>query len=177
MRKVDVVAYDKRWIAQYNKEASMLSRILESEILEIYHIGSTSVPGLSAKPIIDILVVVKDITRIDDYNGVMMELGYHPKGENGIKERRYFNKGDINRTHHVHIYGVGNSEIIRHIAFRNFLRVHQDVAEQYGSLKENLAKRFPYDISLYIKGKEDFVRVMEKEALNWYCKTGGNLYD
>lgn len=177
VRKVDVVAYDKNWIVQFNKEARKLRGILYSEIVEILHIGSTSVPGLAAKPIIDILVIVKEIWRIDDYNAAMMNLGYQPKGENGIKDRRYFNKGGTNRTHHVHIYEAGNEEIIRHLAFRDYLRTHHDQALQYGKLKERLAKQFPYDIGSYIKGKEEHVQRIEKEALMWYRESGDNIWD
>ncbi|WP_010096441.1 GrpB family protein [Ornithinibacillus scapharcae] len=175
MRKVDVVAYDKEWMEQFKTEARKLREIMYPEIVEIFHIGSTSVPGLAAKPIIDILVIVKEITRIDNFNPAMIDLGYQPKGENGIKNRRYFNKDGANRTHHVHVYEAGNEEIIRHLAFRDFLRAHHEKAVQYGDLKQSLAKQFPYDISSYIKGKEHFVQRMEKEALSWYLKLGGDI--
>lgn len=112
--------------------AEKLNQILKNEIIDIHHIGSTSVPGLSAKPIIDIMPVVKDINIVDKYNEEMQGIGYEPKGENGISGRRYFEKGGDNRTHHVHIYQVGSYEIKRHLAFRDYLREHIEVKKVYG---------------------------------------------
>lgn len=110
----------------YEKEAVKLRKIFRSEITEIYHIGSTSVDGLIAKPVIDIMPVVRDVNRIDDYNTEMIDIGYEPKGENGLPGRRFFQKGGDERTHHIHFYEMGNTEIERHLAFRNYLRTHPD---------------------------------------------------
>ncbi|WP_459500238.1 GrpB family protein [Bacillus sp. C1] len=106
-----------------------------------------------AKPIIDIMPVVRDINRIDEFNTSMVTISYKPKGEYGISQRRYFQKGGDNRTHQVHIYQLGNSEIDRHLAFRDYLQAHPNAAKKYGDLKEDLSKRFPYSIELYIKGR------------------------
>lgn len=81
-------------------------------------------------------------------------IGYDPKSENGLPGRRYFQKGGENRTHHVHMYQVASPEIERHLAFRDYLRSHLQVAKASGQLKEQLAHQFPYDIESYIKGKE-----------------------
>jgi GrpB-like predicted nucleotidyltransferase (UPF0157 family) len=171
MRKVEVTTYNPQWVAMFEEEANKLREIFGSEIIEIHHIGSTSVPGLKAKPIIDIMPVVRDINRIDEFNAAMIAIGYEPKGENGISGRRYFQKGGDNRTHHVHIYESGNPEIERHLAFRDFLREHQDVAKTYGDLKEKLAKQFPYDIESYIKGKEQLVLEIQRKSISWYRST------
>ncbi|MDN4492528.1 GrpB family protein [Ureibacillus aquaedulcis] len=168
MRKVEVKPYNKQWFSMLEEEANILHKILGVEIIDIHHIGSTSVKGLKAKPIIDIMPVVKDINRIDQFCVSMIAIGYNPKGENGIPERRYFQKGEDHRTHHVHVYQLGNSEIDRHLAFRDYLRAHPDVAKKYGDLKESLSQRFPYDIESYIKGKEQLVLEIEGKAMICY---------
>ena len=90
MRKVEVTPYNKQWISLFEKEANKLHELFGSEIINIHHIGSTSVKGLKAKPIIDLMPVVKNINRVDEFNTVMVTIGYEPKGENGIYGRRYF---------------------------------------------------------------------------------------
>jgi len=168
LRKVEVSPYNGQWVMSFEEEASKLHRIFGSEIIEIYHIGSTSVKGLKAKPIIDMMPIVKDINRIDKYNDAMAAIGYEAKGENGLPGRRYFQKGGDQRTHHVHIYQVGNPEIERHLAFRDYLREHPMVAKKYGNLKEELSQRFPYDIESYIKGKDSLAIEIERKAISWY---------
>ncbi|KSU89348.1 GrpB family protein [Priestia flexa] len=93
MREIKVVPYKTEWQNQYEIEKRLLEAIFGAEILSIHHIGSTSVPGLAAKPIIDILVEVKQISLIHTYNNEMVKMGYECKGENGIEGRRYFQKG------------------------------------------------------------------------------------
>lgn len=167
MRKVDVIPFSDRWSFDFEKEAAILQEIFGAEIIKIHHIGSTSVHGLSAKPIIDIMPVVKNILRIDQYNGKMAAIGYEAKCENGIAGRRYFQKGGDERTHHVHIYGNGSPEIDRHLAFRDFLRAHPEKAKAYGDLKEKLAGQFPFDIDMYINGKAGLAAQIEQEAMEW----------
>ena len=152
----------------FKEEASKLYKIFRHEIIEIYHIGSTSVDNLKAKPIIDIMPVVKNINSIDNFTAEMASIGYESKGENGIAGRRYFQKGGDNRTHHVHIYELGNPQIERHLAFRDYLRVHPHDSRKYGELKEELSQRFPYNIDSYIKGKEKLVLEIERKAIAWY---------
>ncbi|MEK5174273.1 GrpB family protein [Heyndrickxia sp. FSL W8-0496] len=171
MRKVEVTKYNENWIVLFQEEARKLTEIFGTELLEIHHFGSTSVKGLKAKPIIDMLLVVKDIQLVNKFNGEMRSLGYVPKGENGIPERRYFQKGGDQRTHHVHIYEKDNKQIIRHLAFRDYLREHPDAVKMYGDLKMELAKRFPFNIDSYIDGKESLVLELEKKALKWWMST------
>jgi len=167
MRRVEVTTFNKNWVLLFEEEAQKLHEIFEHEIIEIHHIGSTSVKGMKAKPTIDILLVVKDLKRIDAFNNAMVSIGYEPKGENGIPKRRYFQKGGDNRTHHVHIYEFGNPEIERHLVFRDYLRTHPEDAKIYGNVKEKLSKQFPYDIDSYIVGKENLVLEIERKALEW----------
>ncbi|MET3689643.1 GrpB-like predicted nucleotidyltransferase (UPF0157 family) [Priestia megaterium] len=168
MRKVEVVSYREEWACMFKEEANKLSRVFKNELITIHHIGSTSIKGLKAKPIIDIMPVVKDINKVDHFNSEMTDLGYEILGENGISGRRYFQKGGNNRSHHVHIYEYQNPEIERHLAFRNYLRVHESDLKAYGDLKEKLAKMFPNDIGSYISGKEKKVQEIEERALIWY---------
>lgn len=168
MRKVEVTPYKEQWISLFEEEASKLYEIFGSEIIHIHHIGSTSVKGLKAKPIIDIMPVVKNINRVDEFNTVMVSIGYEPKGENGLSGRRYFQKGGDNRTHHIHIYELENPQIERHLAFRDYLREHPDTVKKYGNLKEELSQRFSYDINSYINGKEQLVLEIERKAMAWY---------
>ncbi|AIE60271.1 GrpB family protein [Bacillus methanolicus] len=168
MRRVEVKPYDEQWTLKFEDESNKLHDIFGPEIIEIHHIGSTSVNGLKAKPIIDIMPVVRDTNRIDEFNAAMILIGYELKGENGIIGRRYFQKGENNRNHHVHFYELGNPDIERHLAFRDYLRAHQDVVKKYGDLKEELSQLFPYDIASYIKGKEQLVLEIERKAVTWY---------
>ncbi|WP_137744682.1 MULTISPECIES: GrpB family protein [Robertmurraya] len=170
MRKVEVCPYNEKWAQMFIEEAESLNHIFRKDIIDIHHIGSTAVPGLKAKPIIDIMIVVKNINHIDRYNMKMKEIGYDPKGENGIVGRRYFQKGGDNRSHHVHIYQKGSYEIKRHLAFRDYLKSHPDEMEYYGNTKEELAQQFPYDIESYINGKDYLVKDIELKALKWYEK-------
>ncbi|MBD8028054.1 GrpB family protein [Ureibacillus sp. Re31] len=172
MRKVEVSSYREKWTFNFAEEAEKLKLIFGDVVVAIHHIGSTSVPGLKAKPIIDIMPVVQDIGIIDQYNQAMRNIGYEPKGEKGIPGRRYFQKGGDNRTHHVHIYEVGNIEIKRHLAFRDYLKSHPEAMKRYGELKERLAQQFPYDVDSYIKGKELLVNEIEEKALKWIEEIG-----
>lgn len=167
MRKVEVTAYNKDWPLMYEEEVVKLRKVFGSEISGIYHIGSTSVNGLVAKPVIDIMPVVRDVNRVDDFNTAMIDIGYEPKGENGLPGRRFFQKGGDERTHHIHFYEISDTEIERHLAFRNYLQTHPDAVKQYGNLKKELSQRFPNDIEAYISGKEQLVSEIEKKAMDW----------
>lgn len=106
---IEVVPHNPKWKEEYKKEAEKIFRIMYYEMVEISHIGSTSISKIYAKPIIDILIEVKDINKIDKYNDEMEKLGYIAKGEYGIEGRRFFMKGLYNRTHHIHIFETGRT--------------------------------------------------------------------
>jgi GrpB-like predicted nucleotidyltransferase (UPF0157 family)/ribosomal protein S18 acetylase RimI-like enzyme len=167
--EVRVVEPDPRWPELFSVEAERVKKILGSELVAIHHIGSTAVENLAAKPIIDIMPVVKDIEKVDAFSEGFAALGYEVMGEYGIPGRRYFRKGNLIRTHHVHIFAEGNRhDIDRHLALRDYLRAHPDVAAEYGELKQNLARTFPNDINAYMDGKDSFVKRVEAQALRWY---------
>jgi GrpB-like predicted nucleotidyltransferase (UPF0157 family) len=172
-RRVEVIAYHTDWPAQFEAEAALLRNAFGNTLVTVYHFGSTAIPGTSAKPIIDILLTVKDINCADDERilGNLRDLGYNAVGEYGIPGRRFFYKGTYDvRTHHLHVYQQDNSHILRHIAFRDYLRTHPITAHQYSRLKEDLARAFPEDMDRYIEGKNDFVRQQELAALDWWSK-------
>jgi len=168
--RVVVNNYDPKWIKMYEKEAKLIKDIFKEELVEIHHIGSTSVKGLNAKPIIDIMPLVKDIKKVDKFNEEMIKIGYEPMGEYGISKRRYFRKGKDGRSHHVHVFEKDSSQAKRHMAFREYLREHNEIAKEYGNLKEKLADQYPNDIESYMDGKNDFIKKHEKLALDWYDK-------
>jgi GrpB-like predicted nucleotidyltransferase (UPF0157 family) len=171
MRHIVVVPYDPAWPEMFEKEAAKIIALFGRELVAIHHIGSTAVPGLSAKPIIDMMPVVRDIERLVEFNPAMIRLGYEPKGEHSIPGRRYFVRGgDKNRTHHLHTFGLNHPEVARNLDFRDYLVAHPAEAGQYAALKEELARRFPHDIDGYMAGKDAFIREIIRKAQEWRAK-------
>ena len=163
---ITVVNYDPEWPSKYVRERDYITEILKDNCISIYHIGSTSVPGLSAKPIIDIMVVVRSLERVDTVAEKFSDIGYEYLGEFGIVGRRYLRKGGDERTHQIHIFQADDwNNIGRHLAFRDYMRTHEKERNEYAKLKKDLAQEFPYDIDGYCDGKENFVREMEERAL------------
>ncbi len=167
--RVIVTEYQPAWVEQFEEEAQALKQILKENCLKVEHIGSTSVPNLAAKPIIDFLVIVEEIEKVDLLQGEFERIGYEYMGEFGLSGCRYLRKGPIKRTHHVHIYQFDNTqEILRHLAFRNYLRENPAIATTYGTLKKQLAQAHPDSIDKYMDGKDAFIKKIEKEALKKY---------
>lgn len=166
---VIVKEYNFNYPLMFEKEKEILIKILNNNLVNIYHIGSTAVPNLKSKPIIDIMISVKSLEEVDKKKNEFVNIDYEYLGEFGIKGRRYLRKGRDERTHQIHIFKNDDKyNLIRHLAVRDYLRTHDDVAFKYGELKEKLAKLFPYDIEKYCDGKDEFVKNMEKLAINWY---------
>jgi GrpB-like predicted nucleotidyltransferase (UPF0157 family) len=167
-QKVVVVPYDPSWPDMFQEEAENIRPVFGDEVIAIYHMGSTSIPGLNAKPVIDLLVEVNDIEKIDALNEAFAALNYEARGEYGIPGRRFFTKfsGD-ERTHNVHIFERGHPEVDRQLVFRDYLRTHPDDAEAYGRLKEKLAVHFHDDLQGYVQAKGDFVREIDRRAEAW----------
>nr|WP_198520896.1 GrpB family protein [Alteribacter populi] len=167
-RPVIVVDYNSSWKEDFQKEAEKLTAVFGRQFMNIHHIGSTSVEGLAAKPIIDILIEVRDLNGVDVFNQSMKQLGYVARGENGIPGRRYFYKGEgKSRSHHIHVFQEGSEQVERHLAFRDYLREHRKESLRYAELKKNLSRRFPTDIESYLKGKVRFVEELERKAVYW----------
>ncbi|MGG0689109.1 GNAT family N-acetyltransferase [Bacillus safensis] len=167
LRKVEVIEYQSSWPKQFQDEHDKLKKIVGDNWVYGHHIGSTSVIGMAAKPIIDILLEVKHISTLDECNHLFRQLGYEPLGENGLKGRRFFRKGGLNRTHHVHAYEAGHDDVKRHLVFRDYLKAAPDRAKAYADKKRQLAKAYPEDMASYIKGKDELIKEIEQEAYNW----------
>ncbi|MFE4708224.1 GrpB family protein [Peribacillus simplex] len=167
MRKVEIVPYKKEWSKLFHDECQKLQEIFGHELIKLYHIGSTAIPTIHAKPVIDILAVVKDVECVANFNKEMEEIGYDARGENGIAGRRFFRKGGDDRTHHIHMFQKGHDEIARHLAFRDYLLAHQEEAQKYSRMKQRLAAEFPDDIKGYVNGKNDFIKKSDERAKHW----------
>ena len=168
MRNIVVVEYDPHWPDLFLAEAPQVRNALGATRNDIYHVGSTSVPGLMAKPVIDMCVAVASLQKLDERNDAMIDIGYQPKGELGIAGRRFYSKGpDHHRTHHIHAYEVGHHEIDTHLDFRDFLRAHPEMARHYAELKSKLAARYRNDIEAYIEGKSAFITEVLSMAREW----------
>ena len=184
-RTIEVIDQTPEWSAVFEKEAAHLAVIFGTELVAIHHIGSTAIPRIKAKPIIDILVVIKHITTIETFNAPMRQLGYRPRGEcldnpiPGTPGRFYFSKDTEGmRTHQVHVCQEGHADIVDKLAFRDYLRAHREEAQAYSRLKERLAAEHRHDIVAYIQGKDAFIQGMIAQARVWRHKahsTGGVL--
>jgi GrpB-like predicted nucleotidyltransferase (UPF0157 family) len=174
MRKIEVVPHNPNWKQEFERESNLVADALGNNVVKVHHIGSTSIPGIYAKPIIDMLVEVTNIEQVDESNSPMIALGYEVMGEFGIPERRFFRK-DINqiRTHHVHTFTVGSYDVERHLVFRDYMIAHPEFAQKYSELKQDLAKKFPHDIQSYMDGKNGFIKDMGKRALAWRKSQAG----
>ncbi len=161
---ITLVPYDENWVAQFNHEKLKVEKILAGNCRAIQHIGSTAIKNIYAKPVIDILVVVNDLTSVDGLNADFEALRYVCMGEYGIEGRRFYWKSKAERTHHIHLFEQGNSEIKRHLAFRDHMINDPLAAQGYSWIKRSLAEQFPCDIESYVNGKASFVRAMEYRA-------------
>jgi len=160
-RNVRLESWSSDWVNKFEAELARLERLLGTNYLYAHHIGSTSVKGIKAKPIIDMLVVVSSLKALDDvdFNG------YEVKGENGIKGRRYIQKNEQgDRLYHIHIYEEGHPEIVNHLLFRDSLRNSSKLAEEYEKLKVLLADKHQNDKAAYTEAKADFIQQVINNA-------------
>lgn len=161
LRTVDLVAYDPNWPQLFLSESKKIKLILGDNCVDIYHIGSTAIPNIYAKPVIDMMPVVKDIAQVDTLNAQFEALGYICMGEYGIPGRRFYWKSKEKRTHHIHLFEQGSTEITRHVAFKNFMLKNAAYAKAYSLLKRNLATVFYHDIVNYVDGKASFIQMID----------------
>lgn len=164
---IQVVPYDSNWPKLFDIEAEKIKRALGDNCITIHHIGSTSVPGLASKPIIDIIPVVKDILSLN--TRALESEGYLSRGEFGMPFRRFFQKGLTIRTHNLHVWEEHYPEIQKHLLFRDFLKNHSTEREQYALLKCNLAKKFQNNPLLYANSKIPLINeIIQKSGFNDY---------
>lgn len=154
-----VVPYDERWVRDFEAIASEIRDALGELAIDIVHVGSTSVPGLSAKPIIDIDVVIRDYASLHAVVSALKAVGYYHEGDLGIVGREAFGyegKSHL-RKHHLYVCPQASAELNRHIAFRDYLRAHPDAVNAYSLIKAEGAARYPHDIQGYIAHKSPFI--------------------
>ena len=161
--------YTNDWKKEYLKEETLLKSLLKDKIIEIHHIGSTSIPGLKAKPIIDILIVLKDFDCIDDITNILEHYGYENRGKQGIDDRFFFAKGpDDARTHYIHFTLPNSDTYYNQIYFKKYLIEHPEYIQKYCDLKEKLAKQYANDRPKYTKGKDEFIKSVIAKANQEY---------
>ena len=161
--------YRAEWATHFAHEADAVRTALGEVLLELHHIGSTAIPGIVAKPIIDMLAVVRDVALLDRHAAALVAFGYESKGAFGIPGRRYFRRNDAAgvRTHHLHAFAIGSIEIEKHLRFRDYLRAHPADAQAYASLKRELARRCAGDGTAYTDGKSEFIANIDQRATLW----------
>ncbi len=166
-----VVPHNPAWGDAFHIEADAVLRALGVSALEVQHIGSTAIRQIAAKPIIDMLLFVRDLDELDAKATALAAMKYEAKREFGIAGRRYFRKHDAQGvcTHHVHAFRSGDPEGVRHIAFRDYMNAHPDCASAYGQLKLPLAAQHANDAEAYMDGKNGFVKEHERKALAWFA--------
>jgi GrpB-like predicted nucleotidyltransferase (UPF0157 family) len=176
MQQVIVQAHNPHWATDFAAEADQIRGQLQHLAPQMHHIGSTAIAGIYAKPVIDMLLVVTDLRALDTANARMQSLGYEVMGEFGIPGRRYFRKNSAQgtRTHHVHAFAVGDANIERHLAFRDYMNRHPAAAAAYSALKQRLAAMHASDIDAYIDGKDAFIKAYEAKALTWRALGAGD---
>lgn len=168
MKHVEVVSHDPAWSTRYVELAEELEQAFRSGGAEFHHVGSTSVRGLAAKPVIDILVEATDLDVVEAATPDLIRLGYEARGENGIHGRSYFSRPPgPSLAVHVHAYAVGHPQVFRHLVFRDYLRAHPAAAAEYGELKQKLALRHATDRGAYQEAKADFVEEIHRRAFQW----------
>lgn len=154
-RKVIVLAYDKSWESDFEKIKNEIEYVLGDLIIGIEHVGSTSVEGMSAKPCIDLDVIIEDYSVFASVVSKLESIGYIHEGDLGIKDREAFKYSDKQhlKTHHLYVCPKDSEELRRHITFRDYLRSNPEAVKKYSFVKEAAAKLFPNDIDKYIEYK------------------------
>jgi GrpB-like predicted nucleotidyltransferase (UPF0157 family) len=166
-RRVELFDYDPRWPDVFETERARLEAAIGPHVVAIEHIGSTSVPRLAAKPVVDIGVAVEEFFAARVCILPIKRLGYRYKGQHGIPRRHFFYKGE--RTHHLHMLETSSGEWHDLLDFRDWLRADAETARAYEALKRALAERHRDQVEDYAHAKTDFVR----EALSRARREGG----
>ena len=163
-QRVVVLPYDKAWQSAFEAIRLELEAALGDLSIGIEHVGSTSVDGLSAKPCIDIDVIIRDYSSLDAVVQKLATIGYIHEGDLGIKNREAFTYTDKRHLlkHHLYVCPQDSRELRRHITFRDFLRNNPEAAKKYGQTKEQAALLFPDDIDGYIKYKTPCIEELYK---------------
>ena len=167
---VVIEPYNRNWAKIAAETAWKLKGILGENLLRVEHFGSTSIPGLAAKPVIDLMPIVKDLNKLDEQKDLICNLGYVWRGEFSIAGRRFcpLTNEAGQRLIHLHFYQENREAIKRHLAFRDYLLAHPSIAKEYEREKRRAAKLHPDNSFAYTIEKSAWVQQHEKEALQWY---------
>ncbi|WP_102275561.1 GrpB family protein [Cytobacillus massiliigabonensis] len=155
--EVFLVPWTNEWIKEFEGEKQRILEAIDQHTINIHHIGSTAVKGLSAKPIIDIAIEVRNFSDGEKCIAALGGLGYTYRGTNVLPERHYFNKGEP-RTHQIHMYQTRNKYLLEQLNFRDYLRDNEDSRNEYELLKFKLASSNKNDKHKYAEEKTDFVK-------------------
>jgi GrpB-like predicted nucleotidyltransferase (UPF0157 family) len=170
-RIVTLVEHSAQWAEVAAGEASRLRAALAGELVAVHHIGSTSIPAIVAKPVIDLVPQVRSLSGLDRLESTVRALGYQWRGELGIPGRRYCVLDDPStgeRRVQLHCFATGDPEIERMIAFRDYLRAHPEVAREYESIKRAARDRHPDDRERYTSAKAPWISAILPRALEYY---------
>ncbi len=157
MQTVVVVDYDPTWPDIFEQLRARVWPVVSDIALTIEHVGSTAVPGLAAKPIIDMTVVVPSAREVPLAIARLATLGYEHRGDLGIEGREAFTRPEDLPAHNLYLSAPGSLGLQNQLAVRDYLRTHPATAQAYGELKKRLAQQFPHDIISYIDGKTDLL--------------------
>lgn len=167
-RPVRLVDYDPSWVILYEEERRRVLKVAGNLIVRVEHIGSTAVPNLGAKPVIDMMVAVSSLSDAEKCIEPLQEIGYEyrPQGEVFFPERRYFRKGRPPREQHYHLHMVELESGFwkRHLLFRDYLRTHPEAAQEYFELKKRLASKYGSDREGYTEAKTSFIESIVAKA-------------
>lgn len=158
----EIIPYKNEWAEEYEAEKKALLKILRGKILDIEHIGSTSIKGLQSKPIIDIAIVVIEVESADAFTEILGKIGY--AFHSSSTERHFYRKGTPIKYHVSIVFARTGGFWVRQILFRDFLKNNSDKRNEYGNLKENLLKNDPTGLNSYMSGKTDFIYEILKLA-------------
>ena len=168
---IQIVEYDPAWEEKFELEAAAIRGVLGSVAVRVDHVGSTSVPGLPAKPIIDINISVSDIDAVDLYRRPLEGIGYLFVPVPESPDFHFFGKPEKRpRTYHIHVCEAASLDERRHLAVRDYLRGHPEQVAAYGAFKRAIAQRHPGDRLAYIAEKDPYVEELEVRALEWHVQ-------
>jgi GrpB-like predicted nucleotidyltransferase (UPF0157 family) len=170
--RVAIVSYDPTWPTQFENTARELREVLGDRALRIDHIGSTSVPGLAAKPVIDVQVSVATLAHADSWTADLMLAGFRWDEDNEDLTKRFFHGPEMGPSLHVHVRELGSLGEQLSLVFRDYLRSHRSAAQRYEAFKRDLSTRLWRDGDEYAEAKTDIVWPLLNEAFRWSAASG-----